>query len=138
LPIAVSLGASLYERHVMLPDDKDAIDGPVSSTPDELAAAIRAGRRSWAALGSGTKTCLAAEAVNVTASRRSLCAARPLPAGHLLRSDDLVALRPATGVSPADIDLVLHRRLMSPLAAGEPLTLTRLAAECLPEHPRVA
>ena len=38
------------------------------------------------ALGSGEKVCLPAEAVNLSASRRSLCAARRLPAGHILRA----------------------------------------------------
>ena len=38
VPVAVALGASLYERHVMLPGDGDAIDAAVSSPPEELAA----------------------------------------------------------------------------------------------------
>ena len=55
LPIAIGLGASLYERHVMLSEDHDAIDRAVSSTPSELAVAIRNGRRAWSALGLGSQ-----------------------------------------------------------------------------------
>jgi sialic acid synthase SpsE len=138
LPIAVALGASIYERHLVLSDDDHAIDRAVSSTPIELVAAIRAGRRAWSALGSGRKACLAAEAVNVVASRRSLCAARPLAAGHLLASDDLIALRPGTGVPPAALGSVLNRRLTRPLVPGEPLTDAHLEGFRVPENGRVA
>jgi sialic acid synthase SpsE len=122
LPVAVGLGASLYERHLMLAGDETAIDGPVSSTPPDLAAAIRAGRRTWAALGTGRKACLPAEAVNLNASRRSLCAARHLPAGHVLSANDLIALRPATGLPPSSLDAVLSHVLTKPMAQGDPLT----------------
>jgi len=154
LPIAVALGASLYERHLVHDGDADAIDRAVSSTPAELAAAIQAGRRAWAALGSGRKECLPAEAVNVTASRRSLCAARALPAGAVLRASDLVALRPATGMAPVRLASLVGRRLREAVAPGQPVTLSlvhperlanrsyerseRLAKVGLPEADRVA
>jgi N,N'-diacetyllegionaminate synthase len=52
-------------------------------------------------------------------ARRSLVAATDLPAGHKVTFDDLVALRPGTGV-PAfrDVDLV-GRRLLRPYSAGD-------------------
>jgi N,N'-diacetyllegionaminate synthase len=138
LPMAIGLGASIYERHLVLPDDTEAIDGPVSSTPAELAAAIRAGRRAWSSLGSGRKACLAAEAANVVASRRSLCARRDLPEGHVITAEDLIALRPATGLPPALVSSVLGRRLNQPLALGQSLTVHHLDVPSLSESPRVA
>jgi sialic acid synthase SpsE len=138
LPIAVGLGASMYERHIVLADDGDAVDRAVSSTPVELAAAIRAGRRAWSALGSGRKACLAAEAANLVASRRALCAVRALEAGSLLAAADLAALRPATGVPPSSLGLVLGRRLIRALAPGEPLTHAHLESLRLSEADRVA
>lgn len=138
LPMAIGLGASIYERHIVLPEDTEAVDRAVSSTPSELSAAIRAGRRAWSSLGSGRKACLAAEAANVIASRRSLCARRDLPEGHVIAADDLVALRPATGMPPALVGTVLGRRLGQPLAAGDPLTVHHLDAQSLSESPRVA
>ena len=41
VPIAVTLGASRYERHLVLDDDDDAVDRAVSSTPGEFAAIVR-------------------------------------------------------------------------------------------------
>ena len=120
-PVAVALGASLYERHVVLAHDTTAIDRAVSSTPAELAAAVAAGHRAWAALGCGRKACLAAEAPNLVASRRSLVAARPLPAGQVVSARDLIALRPATGIPPGSLDLVVGRRLVRAIDQGEVL-----------------
>jgi sialic acid synthase SpsE len=137
LPMAVGLGACIYERHLVLDDEDDAIDRAVSSTPAELAAAIRAGRRAWSALGSGRKACLAAESVNVLASRRSLCAVRALPAGHAVTADDLVALRPASGLPPSALSSLLGRRLSQPLSAGEPVTAAHVDLRILEAH-RVA
>lgn len=121
LPMAVALGACLYERHLVLDGDTDAVDRAVSSTPAGFAAAVDAARRAWAALGSGRKACLGAEAPNLVASRRSLFARRSLPAGATLTPDDLVALRPATGVSPVNLPMVSGRRLARPVAQGEPV-----------------
>ena len=137
LPIAVGLGASLYERHLVLDEHDDAIDRAVSSTPAELAAAIREGRRAWSALGSGRKACLAAEAVNLIASRRSLCAARDLPAGHVLTATDLVALRPASGMPPSALASLLGDRLIRPLRRGDPLTSAHVDRRLIEAH-RVA
>src|SRR5688572_19944890 len=39
---AVALGASIYERHLVLDDDTEAIDRAVSSTPEELGAIVHA------------------------------------------------------------------------------------------------
>jgi sialic acid synthase SpsE len=96
-PIAVALGASLYERHLMLEGDDDVIDRPVSSTPANLAATASAMRRAWAALGTGRKACAEAEAANVIPSRRSLCAVRAFAEGEALTEAHLTS---AAGEQP--------------------------------------
>jgi sialic acid synthase SpsE len=138
MPMAVALGASIYERHLALEGDTGAADRAVSSTPAEFAAAVGAARRAWAALGSGRKACLGVEVPNLVASRRSLCAARPLAAGAPLTPEDLVALRPATGLSPAQLLEVTGRRLARPVAQGEPIRHRDLEPLRLTETDRVA
>jgi sialic acid synthase SpsE len=120
LPIAVSLGASLYERHLKLHAGDQVVDAPVSSTPKELAALIRAAARAAAALGTGEKVCGPAERVNKLPSRRALYATRSLPAGHRIEPGDVIALRPGVGL-PADrqADLI-GRRLPRDLPMGHP------------------
>jgi len=113
LPLAVALGASIYERHLVLAANDGSIDAAVSSTPGQLAELIRAAARARATLGSGQKVCLPAERPNRLASRRALYSTRNLAAGHVISRDDLIALRPGIGLA-ADrqddlVGLVLHR-----------------------------
>ena len=137
LPLAVGLGASLYERHLVLDNDEESIDRAVSSTASELAQAIRAARRAWSALGSGRKACLAAESANFIPSRRSLCAVRALPAGHIIAAEDVVALRPASGLAPSALYSLLGRHLVRPIEAGYPFTSGHVDLQA-PEAHRVA
>lgn len=137
-PMAIGLGASIYERHLVLDDDVDSVDRAVSSTPSELAATIRAGRRAWSALGSGRKACLAAESANAMASRRSLCAVKDLPVGHVLVAADLVALRPAAGLPPSALFSAVGRPLTRAMARGESLTTAHVDLHALSEAHRVA
>jgi sialic acid synthase SpsE len=116
---AVALGADLYERHFVLGDDEEAIDRPVSSIPEEFAAIVAAMRQTRAALGDGVKACRPSELPNRLPSRRGLYAARPMPAGHILRAGDFVALRPASALDPRwsrDLEGLTLRRS---LAEGE-------------------
>ena len=98
-PLVVALGGSLYEKHVVLSSGDGAIDQDVSVDPAGLANLVAMAERARRALGAGRKTCLPAEAVNVTASRRALYATRDLAAGDVITADAIRALRPATGLS---------------------------------------
>lgn len=118
---AVALGASIYERHLVLDGDADAIDRAVSSTPAELAAIIRAIAQTRLALGDGRKVCQPAEQPNVVPSRRGLYAARTLKPGDRLTADDLVALRPASTFSPADLPVLIGSTLRRDVPAGAPI-----------------
>ncbi len=82
--IATALGASVYERHLMLEGDPDAIDAAVSSTPAELKAIVQAIGATRSALGDGVKRCLPIERANLMPSRRGLYAARTLRAGEAI------------------------------------------------------
>mgnify|MGYP006275684353 CR=1 FL=1 len=120
VPIAVALGASLYERHLVLSADDDAIDRAVSSTPAELAAIVQTAAATAAALGHGRKECMPAEAVNVLASRRALRATRDLRVGDIVGVDDIVALRPGTGLAPLYERDLVGSRLTRDIPAGAP------------------
>jgi sialic acid synthase SpsE len=120
LPIAVALGATLYERHIMLAAGDGSIDAEVSSTAADLGRLIRSAARAGAALGTGNKVCLPAEAVNRTASRRALYTTRALPAGHLVAAGDVIALRPAGGLGPDCLNRLIGVRLARAIGPGSP------------------
>lgn len=115
---AVALGASMYERHLTLPDDQ-GVDRPVSSVPHELARLVEIAARTQAALGHGRKELLPVEAPNLCASRRSLRAAAALSTADEIRSQDIVALRPSTGLPPARERDLIGAVLSRSLSAGE-------------------
>jgi sialic acid synthase SpsE len=116
---AVALGASIYERHLVLDGDDDAIDRAVSSTPGELRTIVQAMEETRLAMGTGRKECQPAEAPNVRASRRGLYASRPLRAGDEITAADVDVLRPASLLTPSHVDRLVGVRLQRDLAIGE-------------------
>lgn len=119
VPVAVALGAAIYERHLMMPGD-DGVDADVSSSPDELAGVVAIAQRTQAALGHGRRVCLPAEAGNIVASRRSLHATRALPTGHKVSDGDFEALRPWKGLAPSLAGTLAGAVLVRSVAAGAP------------------
>ena len=120
VPLAVAMGASLYERHLALEEDDLAVDAAVSSPPARFAALVDAARRAAAALGSGDKACSAVEEMNLLPSRRALYAARSLEIGHVVQAGDLIALRPAVGLEPRQHAAIVGRVLTRDVAVGTP------------------
>ncbi|MGE0463963.1 MAG: N-acetylneuraminate synthase family protein [Vicinamibacterales bacterium] len=120
LPLAVAMGACLYERHLMLHANDPVVDRAVSSTPSALAELVCAAARTRAALGTGEKACAQAERPNRLPSRRALHATRPLSAGHLVQPGDLIALRPGVGLAPDREADLIGRRLSRDIPAGAP------------------
>jgi N,N'-diacetyllegionaminate synthase len=120
LPVAVALGACIYERHIALDGDRSAVDWAVSSTPAQLEELVRVARETAAALGTGLKTCSLAEEGNRSPSRRGLRAARPLKVGDLIGPDDMIALRPATGLSAHRERELVGVRVMRDIETGQP------------------
>jgi sialic acid synthase SpsE len=125
LPIAIALGASIYERLFVLTDADKAVDAVVSSTAAGFAGIVRAAERARAALGSGVKTCLPAEEPCL-ASRRGLYATRDLTAGHTISLRDVIALRPASGLSPDSLSALVGSKLTRDIASGSPFLVSDL------------
>ena len=120
IAVAVALGASLYEKHIVEGPGSAAIDAAVSATPDALAASVALAARVRLALGDGRRTCGSAEEPNRTASRRGLYAARGLSRGEIVTAADVVALRPAAGLCAACHGALVGSRLSREIPAGAP------------------
>lgn len=118
LPIAIALGASIYERHLVLERGDGSIDEAVSSTPAELAALIGLAGQTRITIGSGHKTCAPAERGNKLASRRSLYATRALAAGTIVAETDVMALRPGIGLSADRIGDLIGSTIDRDIDAG--------------------
>jgi N-acetylneuraminate synthase/N,N'-diacetyllegionaminate synthase len=107
---SASLGAVIIEKHITLDRSMDGPDQFASLEPDEFAAMASSIREAFVAIGDGTKAPRASEEDTRMVSRRSLVLNRPLSAGETIRETDLDAMRPASGISPLLVDMVVGRR----------------------------
>lgn len=123
---AVALGACVVEKHLTLDRELPGPDHRASCEPAEFGALVRGIRLVEAALGDGCKRPAASERNTAEVARKSLVAARDLPAGATLTAAMLTALRPGTGLSPALQPQLLGRRLRHAIPAHTPLTFQML------------
>jgi sialic acid synthase SpsE len=125
IPIAAAaLGAAFIEKHITLDREMEGPDHSFAIEPDELAAMVSAVRDAEAALGDGRKHGPVPEelAENYVLARRSLIAARDLPAGTVLEPEMLTVKRPGFGIAPKHFDLVLGRTLRTDVEADDVIT----------------
>ncbi len=114
VPIAAAaLGAAFVEKHFTLDRGMRGPDHPFAVEPDELRAMVAGIRDAQAALGDGRKDGPSPEEREEMygLGRRSLIAARALPAGTVLEADMITTKRPGYGIPPKHLELVLGRAL---------------------------
>jgi N-acetylneuraminate synthase/N,N'-diacetyllegionaminate synthase len=121
IPIAaVALGAKIIEKHFTLDRTLSGPDHIASLEPTELKLMIHTIRNVEAAIsGSGMKYPSNSEEKNKLVARKSLHASRDLISGDVLTDDDIIALRPGTGISPMEIDFVIGKTLLNDIAMGQ-------------------
>ncbi len=115
---AVALGACVIEKHFTLDRTLPGPDHRASLEPAELRELVQSIRMVESALGSGRKVPAPSEIETAKVARRSLVAARNIPAGATLAPEMVIMRRPGTGMSPSMIDAVLGHRAISDIAAG--------------------
>lgn len=121
--VALALGSRIIEKHFTLNKrQSDFRDHALSAEPDEFAELSRVARIFDAMLGNGAREDAQADSVSRPIIRRSIVAARALPFGAVLSSDDLDFVRPADGLSPTEARRLIGRRLSTPIALHERIT----------------
>lgn len=118
---AAALGATVIEKHFTLDKGLPGPDHKASLDPGELRMLVKQVRAVEVCLGSASKGPTPSELPIRALVRRSVTLARDLPEGSALRSEDLVLLRPGTGIEPDAITRVVGRRLRRALTAGSTL-----------------
>jgi sialic acid synthase len=129
---AFVLGARIVEKHFTLNRTMKGTDHVFSLEPVGMRKMIRDLRRARHALGEGVKTMYPSEVAPATKMGKKIVIARDLPAGHVLKAEDLALKSPGDGLPPYELERVVGRILRHPAAADAPLTL-ELLEEPLPQ-----
>jgi N-acetylneuraminate synthase/N,N'-diacetyllegionaminate synthase len=113
VPIAaVTLGATIIEKHFTLNRNLPGPDHVASLEPHELKSMVEAIRNIELAIsGSGIKEPSESEMKNIAIARKSIHIANDLSNGHIITESDLIALRPGDGISPMAWESIIGKKL---------------------------
>lgn len=101
VPIAaVSLGATIIEKHFTLDKNMVGPDHKASLEPNELKLMVTSIRNIELALGDGVKRPAESEIKNIAIARKSIVAKKMIAAGELFTEENLTVKRPGDGISP--------------------------------------
>ena len=136
MPVAAYvLGGRIVEKHFTLNRAWKGTDHRFSLEPVGMRKLVRDLKRTRLALGDGMKTPYATESDPITKMGKKIVAARTLPAGHVLRREDLALKSPADGgLPPYELDAVIGRMLRHPVSDDAALAFDDLEEE-LPGSP---
>ena len=110
IPImAVSMGATIIEKHFTLDRNMEGPDHKASLEPDELKAMVMAIRNVEKAFGNGVKEPQEAEKKNVEIARKSIVARCDIKKGEIFTENNLTTKRPGSGISPMKWDCIIGK-----------------------------
>jgi sialic acid synthase SpsE len=107
---AVTLGAKLLEKHLILDKKQPGPDQSVSIEPFELYQLVDGVRKIEAALGTEKKINELEKPIR-TWARRSLVTLKDIPKGTVLTEDHIWTKRPGTGVEPKHLENFLGKKV---------------------------
>jgi N-acetylneuraminate synthase len=104
---AFLVGANIIEKHFTFNRFLTGNDHWHSLTSSTLRANIRLLSEAQKLLGNYHKTTLDSEISFITFGRRSLATKNDIKKGQIIKEEDLIALRPGTGILPFEIDKII-------------------------------
>ena len=117
--IAASLGAKVIEKHFTISKKMVGPDHVASLNPKELISMVKAIRSTEIILGKNKKFVSKSERKNILIARKSLFAARDIEKGEKFSLNNLVCLRPGSGISPINIDKVCKHKAKKKFLKGQ-------------------
>lgn len=130
---AYNLGALLVEKHFTLDKTLKGNDHYHAMDPDDVRAIIKAVERMDMIRGRSELVSLETEEAARKNARRSLVSAKDIKKGELIVPEMLTFKRPASGISPADIETVLGHEAACDIPEDTVLQPGMIEAMELPE-----
>ena len=120
IPIsAVTLGATVIEKHFTIDKTMEGPDHKASLEPNELKAMVIGIRAIELAMGNGIKTPSESEQKNIKIARKSIVALTDIKEGELFNESNITVKRPGNGISPMKWNEVLGSRASRNYKADE-------------------
>lgn len=116
---AVTLGASVVEKHVTFDKNAEGPDHKASSTVQEFAELVQSIRKVEKMIGSREKIFSDQELEIKKSVRKSIVSTRDLEEGHILADDDICYKRPGFGIKPTDKNLILGKKIVKAITANK-------------------
>jgi N-acetylneuraminate synthase len=125
---AVTLGASVIEKHFTLRRSDGGVDSTFSLEPQELNTLVEDSRRAWQSLGGVSYGPTSGEVPSLK-FRRSLYIVEDVKLGEPLTAENLKVIRPGLGLPAKYRELFLGKRVKKDVKKGTPLDWTLLFNE---------
>jgi len=119
---AITLGASIVEKHLTLRRSDGGADGAFSMEPNEFAQLIVEGKSAFDSLGDSTWRMQPSEQES-RSLRRSLYIAQNVKAGELVTRENVRSIRPNGGCPPKHLEEMLGKRFKIDQIEGTPMSL---------------
>jgi N-acetylneuraminate synthase/N,N'-diacetyllegionaminate synthase len=116
------MGAVMIEKHFTLDRNLCGPDHSYALEPQELKAMVENIRTVEKLLGSPIKQPSKAELKTRVLANRSIFASRDIPVGTSITEEMLVVLRPAIGLQPKYLEMVVGRKARKSITQNEPIT----------------
>ncbi|SOB91345.1 N-acetylneuraminate synthase [Ureibacillus xyleni] len=118
---AVTLGATVIEKHFTTSRDEGGVDSAFSMEPHELKMLVEETERAWQSIGRVKYGPTEAEVASLE-HRRSIYVAQNLKAGDVLTKENIRDVRPGLGLPTKYYDLVLGKTIKKDAEKGTPLS----------------
>jgi pseudaminic acid synthase len=118
---AITLGASIIEKHLTLRRSDGGADGAFSMEPGEFGQLVREGTSAYDSLGSAKWQMQASEQES-RRLKRSLFIVKDVKAGEKISNENVRAIRPNGGFPPKHLDSLIGKRFNADLVAGTPMS----------------
>lgn len=124
IPImAVSMGATVIEKHFTLDKNMEGPDHKASLDVGELKGMVSAIRNIEAAKGNGDKKPAESELSTRDVARKSVVAAKEIKKGQVIHKEDLCLKRPGNGILPKEIEKIIGKTATTDIDEDMKLTI---------------
>jgi N-acetylneuraminate synthase len=118
---AISLGATVIEKHFTLDRSDGGVDSQFSMEPEEMALLAKESEAAWLALGNIHYGPTEDEKETIT-FRRSIYISQDMNAGDIINANNARVIRPGFGLAPKYFHEVLGKRVKVDVKCGTPLS----------------